>query len=59
MKIPLVLTTLLALIASSLAAPQPANGRTLKEINVSKRVLQRSISPWFYQSLLISPIEGG
>lgn len=49
---------LLASVFSSFAARQPANGHTLKEINVSKRVLQRSISPWFYQSLLVSPIEG-
>jgi hypothetical protein len=36
-----------------------AHGRTIQDINViSPRVLQRSISPKFYKSLLISPVEG-
>lgn len=45
--------------ASSFAAP-PAEGRTLKDLSetVPLRVLQRSISPRFYKSLLISPIDG-
>ncbi len=47
------------LIGSSLAAPPPAQGRKLGDINViPTRVLERSISPWFYKSLLVSPIEG-
>ncbi|MBA3883718.1 MAG: hypothetical protein H0X73_13680 [Chthoniobacterales bacterium] len=34
-------------------------GRTLADSNViPKRVLQRSIAPWFYKSLVVSPIEG-
>jgi len=37
----------------------PAQGRTLQDINViSPRVLQRSVSPKFYKSLVISPVEG-
>ncbi|MDQ3118931.1 MAG: hypothetical protein M3Q89_05095 [Verrucomicrobiota bacterium] len=59
MKAPLIVLTCLMLVGISFAAPPPAKGRTLSEINViPKRVLQRSISPWFYKSLLISPIEG-
>lgn len=37
----------------------PAQGRRLQELNViSTRVLQRSISPKFYKSLRVSPIQG-
>ena len=37
----------------------PAQGRRLQELNViSTRVLQRSISPKFYKSLCVSPIQG-
>jgi hypothetical protein len=37
----------------------PAEGRTLQDINViSPRVLQRSVSPKFFKSLLISPVDG-
>jgi hypothetical protein len=50
---------LLALICSTVAVSSPAKGRTLTDINViSPRVLKGSISPKFYKSLLISPIEG-
>jgi hypothetical protein len=46
-------------LGSSLAAPPPARSRTLTNLDaISKRVLQRSISPGFYKSLLISPIQG-
>ena len=59
MKIPLCLLMLFGFATSHFAAPPPAKGRTLGEINViPQRVLQRSISPWFYKSLLVSPIEG-
>ena len=46
--------------ASSFAALPAAEGRTLQELSgvVPLRVLQRSISPRFFQSLLISPIDG-
>ena len=44
---------------STLAVPPPAKSRTLTDLRViSTRVLQRSISPKFYKSLLISPVEG-
>ena len=37
----------------------PAQGRTLQEINaISPQVLKRSVSPKFFKSLLISPVEG-
>jgi hypothetical protein len=54
--------TILILVASlhgSVAATRSAPGRTLTDIDaISTRVLQRSISPKFYKSLLISPIQG-
>ena len=41
------------------AAPSAAQGRRIQDLNViSTRVLQRSISPKFYKSLLVSPIDG-
>ncbi|MEY2556851.1 MAG: hypothetical protein QOE34_276 [Verrucomicrobiota bacterium] len=62
MKPSLSLLTVFAFVAlldTSFAARPPAAGRTLTDINViSARVLQRSISPKFYKSLLISPIQG-
>lgn len=46
-------------LAALLATAPPAAGRTLTDLKVIPlRVLQRSISPKFYKSLLISPIEG-
>jgi hypothetical protein len=40
-------------------APPPANVRTILDVSsIPQRVLQRSISPKFYKSLLISPIRG-
>ena len=57
-----LLITLLILIASlrpSVATLPPAKGRTLMDLNaIPTRVLQRSINPKFYKSLLISPVEG-
>ncbi|MEY2504883.1 MAG: hypothetical protein QOG27_1163 [Verrucomicrobiota bacterium] len=54
--------TILIVVASlhgSVAATRSASSRTLKDIDaISTRVLQRSISPKFYKSLLISPIQG-
>ncbi|CAN5134514.1 hypothetical protein BH20VER2_BH20VER2_18500 [soil metagenome] len=61
MKIPLMLCLLSCfLIGSSFATPLPAvKGRTITEVNlISPRVLKRSISPKFYKTLLISPIDG-
>lgn len=61
MKIPLLLVGLIALTASSFAAPTTSSvkGKTLKEVNlISPRVLKRSVSDKFYKTLLVSPIEG-
>jgi hypothetical protein len=58
---PLLLSALvmIALLRSGVAAPPAKQVRTLKDIDViSPRVLQRSISPKFYRSLVISPIQG-
>ena len=41
------------------AARSPAEPRVLTDMNlIPSRVLQRSISPKFYKSLLISPVQG-
>jgi hypothetical protein len=59
MKPLLSILSLIALVGSTVAAPAPGTTRTLTNIHVvSTRVLQRSISPKFYKSLLISPIKG-
>lgn len=61
MRIALMLCLLLYCLAGSgFAAPPPSvKGRTISEVNlISPRVLKRSISPKFYQTLLISPIDG-
>ena len=59
MKPFLTLLASLAIVHSSFAAPKAAVGRTIKEINIiPANVLQRSISPNFYKSLLASPIQG-
>jgi hypothetical protein len=57
--------TLLALVlslislATSFGAQTPAAGRTLSNLNlIPLNVLQRCISPKFYKSLTISPVEG-
>jgi hypothetical protein len=58
---PLLLVLLIITVSfdSSLAAAPPAKDRTLSDLDViSTRVLQRSISPKFYKSLRISPIQG-
>jgi hypothetical protein len=54
-----ILLVLLAFITTSPAARSPSKGRKLTELNViPTQVLQRSVSPKFYKSLLISPVEG-
>jgi hypothetical protein len=59
MKPFLTVLILVAFIGSSVAAPPSTQGRKLTDINViPTRVLKRSISPKFYKSLLISPIQG-
>ena len=45
-------------MVAALRPSPPRPSRTLTNINISTRVLQRSISPKFYKSLLISPIKG-
>lgn len=48
-----------ALSASTFAASTAVKGRRLADLNVvPSQVLQRSISPKFYKSLLVSPLEG-
>jgi len=59
MKAWLTILVLIAFLdpAASLAAS--SKGQTITELKViPTRVLQRSISPKFYKSLLISPVEG-
>lgn len=59
MKYLLTLVTLIALASNVSAAPKSGKGRTIDDINViSGRVLRRAISPKFYETLRISPIEG-
>lgn len=55
-----VLCIVFALLGNTFAvAPPPAKVRTISDISsIPHRVLQRSISPNFYKSLLISPIQG-
>lgn len=63
MKSPVPVVILCVLVAFSgrtLAATQPAGKiRTISDISsIPHQVLQREISPKFYKSLLVSPIEG-
>ena len=59
MKPLLTVVILVAFLCSSAFALPLAQGRRIQELNViSTRVLQRSISPWFYKSLCVSPIQG-
>jgi len=55
-----IIMTVGVCVGFSSATQQPATpGRTLTDLNViPTRVLQRSVSPRFYQSLLVSPVEG-
>jgi len=59
MKPLLSLLILAAFVGSSVAASQPVKGRTITSLKViPTRVLQRSVSPKFYASLIKSPIQG-
>jgi hypothetical protein len=59
MKPFLTIVVFAALLAASRATSASGKGRVLTDLNViPTSVLQRSISPKFYKSLLISPIEG-
>jgi hypothetical protein len=58
---PRLLTVLVPFLflGSTFAAKPPAEERRLPDMNlIPTRVLQRSISPKFYKSLLISPVQG-
>lgn len=53
------LLSLVTAMGTSSAADSPAKGRTLTEIDIiPTRVLRNSVSPKFYKSLLVSPLEG-
>ena len=55
----LALIILFVFSDSSVATKSPAEGRRVTDLNlIPTRVLQRSISPKFYRSLLVSPVEG-
>jgi len=59
MKPFLTILILAGCLWQSASAMMPSQGRRLQELNViSTRVLQRSISPKFYKSLCVSPIQG-
>jgi hypothetical protein len=59
MKPFLTIVVVAGFLCQSASAMMPAQGRRLQELNViSTRVLQRSISPKFYKSLRVSPIQG-
>lgn len=55
-----VVAVILTFSGSAFAAlPPSANIRTIADVSsIPPRVLQRSISPKFYKSLLVSPIQG-
>ena len=59
MKPLLILLILVGFCCQSSAAIPLAQGRRIQDLNViSTRTLQRSISPKFYRSLCVSPIQG-
>lgn len=60
MKPLLTLLILAGFLSNSARAEIPlAQGKRIQELNlISTRVLERSISPWFFKSLCVSPIQG-
>ena len=55
----LILVGFLCSNALAAAPPSSSQGRRIQDLNViSTRVLQRSINPKFYKSLIVSPIDG-
>ena len=59
MKPFLALISALALVSHASAATKPLNGRTIEDIDViPTRVLKRAISPKFFETLRVSPIQG-
>jgi hypothetical protein len=59
MKPWLTILALISFLHPAAGAAPGSKGKTLTELKViPARVLQRSVSPKFYKSLLISPVEG-
>ena len=59
MKAPLTILVLASFVLPASGTAPASKGRTITELKViPARVLQRSISPKFYKSLMISPVEG-
>ena len=58
--LPLVTASLLfASVSVGIGAAAPAKGKLLTDLKaIPPRVLEKSVSPKFYKSLLISPVEG-
>jgi hypothetical protein len=55
----LILLLLVLFVGDNLAADPPAQNRKLGDLNViPTRVLRRSISPKFFKTLLVSPVQG-
>lgn len=53
------LAVFMSIASISFAASTPTTARTLRELNaIPADILRRSISPQFYRSLLISPVDG-
>jgi hypothetical protein len=58
MKTLLTVLILAAFLRTTVAASPASRGKTIADINViPTRVLQRAISPKFFKTLLISPIQ--
>ncbi|HEX4641697.1 MAG TPA: hypothetical protein VH252_09930 [Chthoniobacterales bacterium] len=59
MKAWLTILVLISFLYPAIGAAPSSKGRTISELKViPTRVLQRSVSPKFYKSLLVSPVEG-
>jgi hypothetical protein len=59
MKQPLLFLSVLSAFAIYFAGPTCLDARTLRDINaIPTEVLQRSVSPAFFKSLIISPVDG-
>jgi hypothetical protein len=62
MKLPrtaLVLLVLFISVGTAFPAPAPGSARTITDLNaIPTRVLRRNVSPKFFKTLMISPVEG-
>jgi len=59
MKKQIRLLTILAALSICFAGPRCLDGRTLRDIHaIPLEILKRSISPKFFKSLIISPVDG-